>query len=400
MSQSSNTHDEPAKSIRERLREADRDVVDAREKARVLEQFIEPKRNTATFTGDTRRHTDVDSLRRHFGLASWDRSIFDFPSVVPNYLEKSWDPPTSDEKAGGTDVLAVGKPGTGKSTLANFLMVRDVEVNNSVGVWRGSTSRSEWLPLAPWVTLALPAGVPITVRLESKNPTEPTIVLDVDDLDQIVREVVRYRDPLELNRKLMEPGKIHVVYPDPKMRGTQEIYEESDEKQYDVPSGRETLFHPDDPAGHWWFAWVLARVEHGPHHWTTLTLDEIGDIAPQSAQKDAFGTYQKVELLKDVWVDARKFGLTINAFGHSEVDIHQMIRHKMRWRIQMPGMANPTTASDVVGFRSIPMNSDITSSLPVGQGLMYTETNFEKIAWKNMPTPHDYKLQIKVGRSA
>jgi len=395
----SQSRSDETKSVRERLREASRSSVDAREKEKVLEKFVEPKRNTSDYTGDSRRHSDVDSMRRHFGLAPWDQDVFDYPSVIPNFLAKTWDA-GSDETAGGTDVLAVGKPGSGKSTLAEYLAVRDVEINNSTHVWRGSTSRSEWIALAPWVTLCLPAGVPITARLESKIPTEPDVVLDVDDLDRIVRDVVRYRDPLELNRELLEPGQIHVVYPDPKMRGAQAIYEESDEKQYDTPSGRDTLFSPEDPAGHWWFAWVLARVEHGPHNWTTLTLDEIGDIAPQSAQKDAFATYQKVELLKDSWVDARKFGLTFHAFGHSEVDIHQMIRHKKRWRIQMPGMANPTTASDVVGFRSVPMHSDMTSDLRIGQALMFTETNFEKFAWSDMPTPHDYKLQIKVGGSA
>jgi hypothetical protein len=301
---------------------------------------------------------------------------------------------------GGTDFLATGKPGSGKSTLGCYLMLRDIEINDTIGVWRGSSSRSEWLPLAPWTTLAIPADVEITARLESKDPTEPAVELDVEDLTEIVREVVRYRDPLELNQELLEPGQIHVVYPDPRMRGCEEIYQQSPERSYQAPSGRDELFHPDDPAGHWWFAWILARVELGPHHWTTLTLDEIGDIAPQSARKDSFGSYQKVEMLKDVWVDARKFGLTVHAFGHTENDIHQLVRHKLRWRIQMPGTSNPTAPSDVVGFGSVPMHTDITSRLPVGQGLMYTETNFEKFQWGDMPTPHDYKLKISVGDRA
>ncbi|MCO8254551.1 ATP-binding protein [Haladaptatus sp. AB618] len=383
-------------NIQERLSQSTRTSTDARDKSRALAQFDDPRRNTQQATGDTRRHTDADSMRRYFGLAPWDRSAFSFPTVIPNYMEKSWDPP-SDEKAGGTDVLATGKPGTGKSTLACYLALRDIEANGSTVVWRGSSSRSEWLALAPWTRLCLPAGVPITARLVSKDPTQTAVELDVADLEEIVREVVRYRDPLELNQDVLKPAQINVVYPDPKMRGCQEIYEESDEKTYDTPNDR-GLFAPEDPAGHWWFAWVLARVEHGPHHWTTWTADEIGDIAPQSAQKDAFATYQKIELLKDVWVDARKFGLTINAFGHGETDIHQMIRHKLRWRIQMPGQANPTKASDVVGFRTVPMNTDITSRMSVGEALMYTETNFEPFAWRDMPTPHDYKLMIKVGR--
>lgn len=368
------------------------------DKERVLEEFTDPVHNTAQATGDSRRHSDARSMREEFGIPSWDRSRFDYPTVLPNCIEHTWDAPL-EENDGGTDFLARGKPGAGKSTLANYLAVRLLEVNDEKIVWRGSTSRSEWLPLAPWTVLCLPERVEVTARLESKDPNDPAIELDVDDLEEIVRSVERYRDPVDLNRRLLERGQLHVVYPDPRMRGCQEVYEESDERTQEPPSGRE-LFDAEDPANHWWFAWALARVEHGPHDFTTWMCDEIGDICPQSAQKDSFGTYQKVELLKDTWVDARKFGLTIGAFAHSEKDVHQLIRHKLRWRIQMPRTANPTAASKIVGFESMPMHSDMTSRLPVGKALMYTETNFEKFGWKDMPAPTSYKLKVKLGGSS
>ena len=353
-------------------------------KRRVLEQFREPISLT--------RMSDSRSMREEFGMAAWDREAFEWASVIPNCIDHSWDSPT-DEVDGGTDLLARGKPGTGKSTLANYLVVRLLEVNDEKVVWRGSSSRSEWLPLAPWTILYLPAGVDISVRLEPKDPTNDPVVLDVDELTEIVREVRYYSDPIELNRSLDE-GSLHVVYPDPKMRGCQAVYEQSPEKQYDAPPKREALFSEADPASHWWFAWLLARVEHGPHHWTSLIFDEIGDVCPQSAKKDSYGTYQKVELMKDTWVDMRKFGVSVFAFAHSETDVHQMIRRKLRWRIQMPGTANPTTASDVVGFESIRMEQDITSWLDVGEALMYTESNFEKFAWGDMPSSSSYKLKI------
>ncbi|WP_459808543.1 hypothetical protein [Halopiger thermotolerans] len=210
-----------------------------------------------------------------------------------------------------------------------------------------------------------------------------------------MREIVYYEDPIDLNQKLQE-GAFHVVYPDPRMRGCERVYQESPERTYEAPGNREQLFHEDDPASHWWFAWVLARVEHGPHHWTSLIFDEVGDIAPQSAKKDQFGTYQKVEMLKDTWVDARKFGLSIYCFGHAETDIHQMIRKKLRWRVQMRGTANPTTKSDLVGFESVPMNADQTSNFPIDKALMYTETNFDDFRFTDMPTTHDYKLRIQL----
>ena len=353
-------------------------------KWRVLDEFRDPISLT--------QWSNSRSMREEFGMGPWNREVFEFNGVIPNCIEHSWDSP-SKEADGGTDWLARGKPGTGKSTLANYLVVRLLEANDEKVVWRGSSSRSEWLPLAPWTTLYLPAGVEISALLEPKDPTNDAVDLDVDELTEIVRDVRRYSDPRELNQTLDE-GSLHVVYPDPRMRGCQEVYEQSPEKQYDTPPNRETLFSSEDPASHWWFAWLLARVEHGPHHWTSLIFDEIGDVCPQSAKKDSYGTYQKVELLKDTWVDMRKFGVSVFAFAHSETDVHQMIRRKLRWRVQMPGTANPTTASDVVGFESIRMDRDLTSKWDVGHALMYTESNFEDFEWDPMPTSSSYKLKI------
>ena len=372
------------------------EIDDEKLKEKALGKFHDPVTGTLQATGDSRRHTDADNIRRKFGIPAWDREQFSYPSVVPNCLEHTWDAPLNED-SGGTDALVRGKPGSGKSTLANYLAVRLMDINDERVIWRGSSSRSEWLPLAPWTRLCLPAGVAISARLESKDPRKPTVELEVDDLERIVREIVRYEDPVDLNQNHLQEGAFHVIYPDPMMRGCQRIYEESPERTYEAPSGRDALFHEDDPASHWWFAWVLARVENGPHHWTSLIFDEVGDIAPQSAKKDQFGTYQKVEMLKDTWVDARKFGLSIFCFGHSETDIHQMIRKKLRWRVQMRGTANPTTKNDLVGFESVPMNVDQTSGFPIDKALMYTETNFDDFRFTDMPVPHDYKLRLQLG---
>jgi len=82
------------------------------------------------------------------------------------------------------------------------------------------------------------------------------------DFNRVVRF---YSDPVELDRSLDE-GRLHVVYPDLLMRGCRAVYEQSPEKQYDAPPKRDALFHESDPASHWWFAWLLSRVDHGPHH--------------------------------------------------------------------------------------------------------------------------------------
>ncbi len=367
---------------------------------------ITQRTDTLQYTGDQRKkwHRDADDMRRYFDEQYEDDPDVHIPPyerdnipaykrhVWPNLIEHNQDGPPegATRDKGGTDVLATGRPGSGKSTLALYIAQRLMSANDEKVVWRGSTARSEWLPFAPWTTLCLPSGVDIDVTLEPLYYQDDTV--HNVPLENLVRDVVYYDDTRELNEDILSPGQFHVVYPDPLMRGCQSAYEEADEKGYD-----DLEFTREDPTKHWWFGWILDRVQNGPHHWTSLILDEIGDIAPQSAQKDEFATYQKVELLKDTWVDARKKNLSLFLFGHSEVDIHQLIRHKIRWRITMNGESNPTSKSEVVGFNSIPMDSPKTASrLDPGRFLVYNERNFDRLRYSKLPSELDYKLSISM----
>lgn len=345
---------------------------------------------TEQATGNSARWSDQRAMREEFGVPRYDRENFDRPNVLPNALEHSWDA-GPDTTAGGTDFLATGKPGCGKSTFALNWAIRLMEVNDEIVVWRGSTSRSEWLPFAPWAVVCVPERVDVSARLEPKDPSKSTIEVDLEDM---VREVRRYDNPIQLNQQLLDPGQFHVVYPDPRMRECQLIYEDAPERTYQPPSDDRGLFDPEDPLNHWWFAWLLARVEYGPHGWMSVIFDEIGDIAPEGARSDQFGTYQKIKLLRDAFVDARKYGLSMFAFGHSERDIHNLLRHKIRWRISMPGSANPTAKSDVVGMDSVPMDFEVTSNYSIGKAMMFTEQNFEKVRWDDIPAPHQRTLKV------
>ena len=354
-----------------------------------LDDFRSPHEASSEATGDSRRHSDAEAMRRHFGVPEFDADAFDW-GLMPDVLVHSRDP-DEGRVAGGTDLFAVGSPGSGKSTLANYLAVRLVELNDEKVVWRGSPSRSEWLPLAPWLTLWLPDG-DIDVTLQPKDPRKSPVSVDVDDLEAVVREVRRYRTPRDLNTSI-EPG-INIVYPDPTLSGCQRALERS-ARQVEPPDARETLFDSEDPTKHWWFGWFLDRVDGGPHDWSTWVCDEIGDLCPQNARKDDYGTRQKVELLKDTWVDARKHHLSVLGFGHSEPDVHAMIRRKMRWRVAMPTAANPTSASGIVGFQSVPMHSDITSDWGPGKALLFNESRFQQFRWADMPAGHGWKVQIR-----
>jgi hypothetical protein len=376
------------------------------QKKALIEKFPDPDVNSRQYRNDQRCHDDYENMKNRFGIASmdWERTWTEKQArqhkhaeeggrvfrkkLMPNVVKHSWDPEDPDLLAGGTDWLTVGPPGAGKSNLALWLSLRLMEANNEKIVWRASTSRSEWLPFAPWARVCLPEGVNVDARFVPKNPTQDGFDVELED---IVREVVRYRDPVHLNHDLMKEGQFHVVYPDPKMRKLQEIYENDDEKQYD-----ELEFSEDDPLNHWWFGYIHARISEGPHHWTSMMFDEIGDIAPEAARNDDYAHYQKVELLKDCWVDARKYGLSIFAFGHSEADIHSMIRRKIRWRVTMNGTANPTNSGDVVGFSSVPMEDDIMSDRDVGDFLPFSEAEFQypPLSPDYIPSPVDMTLKI------
>lgn len=343
---------------------------------------VEADMSSEEIIGARSEHTDADAMRRLARRENmnhapeWDPSVFKY-EIIPDVYEHTWNPSLT-RKAGGTDVLASGKPGTGKSSLGLTMSMRVMEINDETVIWRGSPSRSEWLPFAPWATLHLPERCKVDARIEPKDPTKSEQSVEIED---IVREVRRYANPIDLNKQQIQTGKFNVVYPDPRKFDCQAIYEDSNKKYEGIE------FSEDGPLNHWWFAWILARIEEGPYDWWTWVADEIGDLAPQSAESDTYGTYDKINLLQDCWVDARKKGLTIYAFGHAERDIHDLLRHKIRWRIQMNGTANPTSGSELVGFNSVRMNSDITSQMPVGEGLIYTESAFDKIYWYDFPDP-------------
>lgn len=360
---------------------------------RILDEFPTPHGESWQATGDDKRHSDANDMRMVHGIPEWDPSRFEY-GVVPDLLSHTVDPDHGRAK-GGTDCYLRGKPGKGKSTLLCALVPRLIELNDETVWWRASSSRSEWLPLARWATVWIPEGASVDARLAGRDPTDGTISVDVDELGEIVRSVRRYSSPRDLLDKAGR-ARLHVVYPDPLMRGCNSALEAAAEKEYEIPSGRDQLFDERDPDHHWWFGFNLERVENGPHYFSTWICDELGDLMPQDASKDAFGWYQKVQMMKDSWVDFRKHNHTIIAAGHSEKDAHSAIRRKLRWRIQMPGQANPTTAGDLVGFESVPMHSDMTSRMPVGKALIYTETNFEKIAWPDVSSPTSHKLKITI----
>jgi len=337
-------------------------------------------------------HTDAAAIRRLHGIPRYDPTTWRSSGAgwgpVADLYEHYWVDPPRGQTEGGIFALALGPPGKGKSTLLRTCAQRFIECNGhrlgETVVWRGAPSRSEWLPLAPWVRLVLPAAAEIDTTLRPERPTDP--VHADPDLANIAREVVRYRGPVDALRQC-RAGGINVVYPDPTFAGCERLYQSIPSRTVEAPAGRDRLFAPGDPLPHWWVALLLAAVD-GRDASTSLALiwDEIKDIAPDDAKKDNFGSYQKVHQLGgDLAADLRKRNVTLVGAGHGEVAVSARWRRKIHYRLHTAGRAVPTTdGAAPLGFGATPLNANVNSGKDPGEGTLFAPENFEEVAWPNV----------------
>jgi hypothetical protein len=412
----------------------------------IVEAF-EAETRTSTYRGTNYGVTDAGAMRRHHGLRPFWKQLYEtseaqaidttadaveYPGVVPDCLIhlrrderellKHDDPDLShlpkarrnvlrwlavDDDAlakmsiGGTDVLATGQPGSGKSTLGNDLARQVLEINpEEAFVWRGTPSRAEWTPLAPWTKLLLPSSVGSTVRVQPPAHASGSFTLDPEE---IAREVVYYDDVFDLLGEF-EAGTFHVVYPDSAGHGIEDVFARSqrtdhfewvntasmaDEGEYDTPT----------PLSHWWFGFVVALVDEAGPEALSLLLDEVGDLLPQAARSGPknHNWYEKIEAFRDALVDARKNNKTLFMMGHNEADVHDLVRRKLRWRVTMPGWPNPTAGDSVVGFKSAPMHEQHTQYMTVGRGLWWNALHYTKFSWGDLAKPTVAKVAVELG---
>lgn len=337
------------------------------------------------------KHTDAEEMRRKFGIGPWDPDVFkSYEKPYPNCLVHESPGESEWGHVGGTNFLCVAEKGSGKSTFGLKWSNRLMDVNDEAVVWRGSSSRSEWLPFKHWTKLLLPANAEIAATwkprdIRVQNEGEPA------DLEDIVREVEYYEDPVDLNDRL-EPGKFHVVYPDPSFSGCERVMAESDfcpkPVPFTPPSEAEDAADTT-PIVHWWFAWMVAKLEYGPYDWTSLIFDEAADLAPDDAKADSDETYEKVQALRRVMADSRKFNFSLFFFAHHEVNLHSKIRRTVQWRVSLADeTANPCQSNGdraPLGFKNIPMKKDQLSSRNIGRGLLWTGQRFTRFTWDDIP---------------
>jgi hypothetical protein len=350
------------------------------------------------------RHTDVGGMLRRLGLERYDPLAFRDSGrgwgVVDDLLEHWWLNTPDQQTAGGPFAFVNGPPGKGKSTFFRGLAVRSAENNGQrLGekvIWRGSPSRCEWDALAPWARLVLPENANVTASLNPVRPTDEPL-RDVD-LSNYVREVVRYSGPVDALEKC-RAGGINVVYPDPSFHGCEALYRDIPSRRASEIADRDELFASGDPLPHWWIAALLAAVD-GRESGTPISFlfDEIKDIAPESAAKDNYGTYQKVhELGGDLSADLRKYGVSLYAAGHGESAVSSEWRNKIHYRVHTAGREAPQSAAGLKGFDETPFYHNVNKSKSPGEGVVFDSENFEEITWSNVSSPIPrFDLQIRV----
>lgn len=387
------------------------------------ENLTDPHTNTRQHqkiigSPDGRLHTDAAYLRRLHSfprLPSYDevrpsdhtvtnaiQGDGDRASIplTPRIYDHTWRGGV-ERVSGGQGTFLVGPEGRGKSTAFRRLAAAEMEHNDSMVVWRGVTdSRSEWLPFAPITRLCVPHGYEVSGTLvpKERSPDAPTAPVDMEN---VVREVVHYRDVAHLNQEVLEPGCFHVVLPDPQMRGCQYIYEESDKR---IANRRtEMEFTSDDPVNHWWFGWGLSTVEMALPGWLAWFCDEVQSLAAEGVANDQYHTRMKVKLLGSSMEDWRKNGVARYFAGHKYHHMHSLWRSRIRFRLHTSGMANPRmsrSSSIPAGMESVPMQHEIIKNEPIGQGVLYDESEFEVIKWPPSAKPVSGDLKVSMNEVA
>ncbi|WP_136688658.1 hypothetical protein [Halorhabdus amylolytica] len=340
--------------------------------------------------------TDVEEIRERYGISPLDPDTFrdreGYRMTYPDMLIHERDPEiTSSSK--GADCLVAGPKDSGKTTLALNISAVEMERGEKV-IWRGSRERSGWLPYRDWTTLFLPENADVDAVW--MNEEADTLREEIEDLEDVVRDVKRYEDVRDLCDQLGDQpeGSFNVVYPDPSFSGCEEETQRSNRVPGSLPFRSESDVDGGEvstPQTHWWFAFLLARTEYGPFEWWTFISDESNDIFPREASNDAGDRLRdKIKLLRGLWASSRKRLLSMVWFAHHEETIAPRIRRQFEWRICMPGRANPrrSRASSIpLGFGTVGMKSEFMSDKDPGLGLCYQDgktDSWTRFGWSDI----------------
>ena len=336
-----------------------------------------------------------DPRPSHEALERYDRLRAKTLEWVANHPRR----PSEVGSVGGTDFLMHGEPGGGKSTFALSLALWRMEINNETVIWAetvdesGTNERTEWLPFAPFATVAIPSGLDESVRIVPEDPSVTTFEVPIGE---IARDVIRYDSIQDLMSRLI-PGQFYVVFPDPLHRGASEVshFNYYNYRQVTPPD----VDGPNEPtdADQWWFAFIAHRISGDVFPYRTfINLDEAGNILDADASKDVHQHYQKIRWFRDKYADARKKGVTFAYQAHALSEIHKFARQKIRWRVTMPGNS-PPIGRKLPGDRRCPIETDITSHRKIKEGAeVWKAPHFATVKWPDLKASAPLDAEVSI----
>lgn len=289
---------------------------------------------------------------------------------------------------GGIGWHAHSKPGKGKTSAANFLCgARMTEINNETVLWQLTLDECEILPLAPYVTLAMPAGVDVRLTAVPRDDALPRVEIEPTD---VFRDTLTYTDPVDLLEQTC-PGAIYGVLPDPRFRGCEELVEASFTSAWQAEDTEENTGLVE-----WMHGLVHARAKKDVTlHPTTAVIDEAGDMLPIRPENDANDTKTKVKGFAEAFGKARKKNFSCVFMSHSLTTFEETVREKERLWMTMP--ETPTPSGRLTGLPdSVPIKGNYASRLDKGQAVIWNSMNFVDIEWPNPYRTYGFEGEVSI----
>ena len=290
---------------------------------------------------------------------------------------------------GGTDIWAHSKPGGGKTSFANVIGgVRMPEINNETLLWMLTLDELECLPLAPFMTVAVPKGIEYEVYAKPRNPTLPTTEIELTD---VFRDTVEYHDPRDLMKKIV-PGGLYAVLPDPLFRGCEKLTQATytPAREADAPAEVTPLRDVN-------FAFMETRAKDDEFlHPTTIVHDEFSDLVPLNPEADENDQNAKVKGYPVSQGKGRKKNLSTLTLSHSVSRVDEGVREKTRWFVTMPKTAPPSSSLSGIGNVPIDMNYVNQFADRTGRAVIWRNRNYTPIEWTNPFRSYDFRGEISV----
>ncbi|SMO92164.1 hypothetical protein [Halorubrum cibi] len=290
---------------------------------------------------------------------------------------------------GGTDIWAHSKPGGGKTSFANVIGgIRMPEINNETLLWMLTLDELECLPLAPYMTVAVPEGIEYEVHAKPRNPTLPTTEISLTD---VFRDTIEYRTPRDLMTKIV-PGGLYAVLPDPLFRGCekQTTATYTPAREAEEPAEVTPLRDVN-------FAFMDTRAKDDEFlHSTTLVLDEFSDLVPLNPEADENDQNRKVKGYPVSQGKGRKKNLSTLTLSHSVSRVDEGVREKTRWFVTMP--KTPPPGSSLSGIGNVPIDKHYVNRFAdrTGRAVIWRDQNYTPIEWPNPYRSYRFRGEISV----